>query len=179
MLKRYNSVSYDSKRTGYIKRTEYIVVIFIVKFHIKLCSVRCLPETAHLTALSVYLTVMVSFKLEACEGIYLLPCLWVPMVTMFLLLLERMNSARCTEYDCPFLHDHRSRSVLLTMFGAKCYISVRHLIAVCIYRLVMISIDLSETTQISENFFIKFFFQLNFVSNYITQLYFVCNHLIF
>ena len=78
------------------------------------------------------------------------------------------------------------------------------------YRLVMISIDLSETTQKStleirdkiqskiksENFFSKkkkkklleknfvrkrilgFFLGLNFVSDYIPQLYFVCNHLI-
>ena len=63
------------------------------------------------------------------------------------------------------------------------------------YRLVMISINLSETahfahwkskttseTNFSDNFsdyiFLRFFLGLNFVSDYILQLYFVCNHLI-
>ena len=95
--------------------------------------------------------------------------------------------------------------------------NLTNVIAVCIYHLVMISIDLSETTQKSaleiwdkfslrqisdwENireffsrqnsfsdkflFFWQLFFStefclgLNFVSDYIPQLYFVCNLLIF
>ena len=62
-------------------------------------------------------------------------------------------------------------------------------IAVCIYRLVMISINLSETancahwkseTMSETNFFLTIFFsdkiflRLNFVLDYIPQLYFVC-----
>ena len=72
------------------------------------------------------------------------------------------------------------------------------IIAVCIYRLVMISIDLSEITHFehcqsetksetiffltkiffSNKIFLGFFLGLNFVSDYILQLYFVCNNLI-
>ena len=85
------------------------------------------------------------------------------------------------------------------MDGHAIFIEVR------IYRLVMISIDLSEKAQKStleiqdkiqseiksENFFpdktifltkkkfLRFCLGLNFVSDYIPQLYFVCTHLIF
>ena len=82
--------------------------------------------------------------------------------------------------------------------GAKLHISSAigaFIIAVCIYRLVMRSIDLSETAHFAhwksgttsktiffltkKIFFSDFFLRLNFVSDYIPQLYFVCNHLIF
>ena len=63
----------------------------------------------------------------------------------------------------------------------------------------MISIDLSETAHFAhwkyettsetifyvkiffqtKNIFLRFFLGLNFVSDYIPQLYFVCNHLLF
>ena len=82
----------------------------------------------------------------------------------------------------------------------KCAMLDNCITAVCIHRLVMVSIDLSETTQPKTKsetilFSDKIFFLtkkmsltgyclvLNFVSdlvsNYIPQLYFVCNHLMF
>ena len=86
-----------------------------------------------------------------------------------------------------------------TIFATSHIVS-KGLIAVCTYCLVMISIDLSETTQkstldiwdkIQDNLFsdkeicLRLNFvsdwiclRLNFVLDYIPQLYFICNHII-
>ena len=74
---------------------------------------------------------------------------------------------------------------LRTLFTGLC--NLTGLIAVCMYHLVMISIVLSETAHFvhwksertSETiFFLTKNLVLNFVLDYILQLYFACNHLI-